>query len=25
MRIQTEHNQICWYAEGVFRDPSPEL
>ena len=25
MQIQTEHNQICWYAEGAFRDPSPEL
>lgn len=25
MRVQTEHNQICWYAEGAFRDPSPQL
>ena len=23
MLTQTAHNQICWYAEGAFRDPSP--
>ena len=25
MLTQTVHNQICWYAEGAFRDPSPAL
>ena len=25
MLTQTAHNQICWYAEGAFRDPSPAL
>lgn len=25
MLIQTDHNQICWYAKDAFRDPSPEL
>ena len=23
MLTQTTHNQICWYADGAFRDPSP--
>ena len=25
MLIQTEHNQVCWFAEGAFRDPTSQL
>lgn len=25
MQIQSEHNQVCWYADGVFAHPSPQL
>jgi 3-deoxy-D-manno-octulosonic acid kinase len=25
MLTHTTHNQVCWYADGVFRDPSPAL
>ncbi|PJG58750.1 3-deoxy-D-manno-octulosonic acid kinase [Aeromonas cavernicola] len=25
MQIHTDHNQVCWYADGAFPDPSPQL
>lgn len=25
MLIQTEYNQVCWFAEGVFRAPTAQL